>query len=362
MTTPKTIARTARTAGTARAGPADPTVPSGSGSDFADLRRIVQQEGLLDRRRGYYAAKMALNLLVFAGGCAMFVLLGDSWWQLITAAFLAVMFTQLAFVGHDAGHKQIFRTRRANDVIGYAHSGLVGISYGWWIGKHNRHHANPNHEDDDPDLDVPLLAFTQGQSRSRQGFAHWTAKYQAFLFFPLLLLEGLNLHWQSIQAVWRGEVKANKIEATLLLGHIAGYLTAVFVVLSPPVALAFIAVHQGLWGMYMGCSFAPNHKGMPTVSAGTKLDFLRKQVLTSRNVRGGPWVDFALGGLNYQIEHHLFPNMPRANLRRAQTLVQGFCVQHGIEYAQCGLLRSYGYVLQHLHSVGAQLRGRTHQG
>ena len=109
----------------------------------------------------------------------------------------------------------------------------------------------------------------------------------------------------------------------------------------------------------MGCAFAPNHKGMPTFSPGTKLDFLRKQVLTSRNVRGGAWVDFALGGLNYQIEHHLFPNMPRPNLRHAQRLVQQFCVQRDIDYAQCGILRSYGYVLQHLHSVSAPLRTRT---
>ena len=61
----------------------------------------------------------------------------------------------------------------------------------------------------------------------------------------------------------------------------------------------------------MGCSFAPNHKGMPVLSAGHTLDFLRKQVLTSRNIRGGWFVDILLGGLNYQIEHHLFPSMPR---------------------------------------------------
>ena len=91
----------------------------------------------------------------------------------------------------------------------------------------------------------------------------------------------------------------------------------VFAVLPPGKALAFIAIHQGLWGVYMGMSFAPNHKGMPVLTADDKLDFLRKQVLTSRNVVGGPQVDVALGGLNYQIEHHLFPSMPRHNLRKA---------------------------------------------
>lgn len=328
-------------------------------TEFAELARSIKLAGLLDRRRGYYLVRMTLNLLALAGASTIFVLVGDSWWQLFTAAFLAVVFTQLAFIGHDAGHRQIFRGKRANDAIGYFHGGLVGMSYGWWVGKHNRHHANPNHEDVDPDLTIPFLAFTPNQSATKRGVLRWMAKYQAVLFFPLLLLEGLNLHYSSIQAIRRGEVSLRKLEAGLLLAHIGGYLTAVFLVLSPGTAVVFIAVHQGLMGVYLGCSFAPNHKGMPTLPAGGSLDFLRRQVLTSRNVRGGPWADFVLGGLNYQIEHHLFPTMPRPNLRKAQTLVREFCIERGISYSQCGLLRSYWYVLHHLHTLGAPLRAGT---
>ena len=325
-------------------------------ADYAELSGIVRRAGLLDRRYRYYATKIAATALLFAGGCVALVLLGDSWWQLGTAAFFAVMFAQVAFLGHDAGHNQVLRTGRANDRVGYVASGVVGISYGWWMGKHTRHHTNPNHEDADPDLDIPMLAFTRGQARNRSGFVRWTAGHQAALFFPLLLLEGLSLHLTSVQAVWRDEVPRRRLETGLLLAHFGVYLGAVFLVMSPPVALAFIAVHQGLWGVYMGCSFAPGHKGMPTYTDAASLDFLRKQVLTSRNVRGGRWVDVALGGLNHQVEHHLFPTMPRANLRRAQPLVQEFCAQRGIEYAQCGLLDTYRNVLRHLHDVGAPLR------
>jgi fatty acid desaturase len=333
------------------------------GADFATLSREVRRAGLLDRRRVYYLARIMGNLAVFAAGWVAFVAIGDSWWQLLMAVFFAVMFTQLAFIGHDAGHKQIFRSRRGNDTVGYLHGGLVGLSYDWWVGKHTRHHANPNHEDDDPDLDIPALAFTRDQGRSKRGFLRWMAKHQAALFFPLLLLEGLNLHWSSIKHVWhRDENRGGRsrgLEAGLLIAHLAAYLTAVFTVLSPLTGLAFIAVHQGLWGVYMGCSFAPNHKGMPTLPPGHRLDYLRRQVLTSRNVSGGRWVDFLLGGLNYQIEHHLFPTMPRPNLRRAQVLVQDFCDRNRIDYAQCGLLRSYQYVLRHLRDVGAPLRHET---
>ena len=330
--------------------------PTRRGSDFAALSRAITDAGLLDRRVGYYVTKIVLTLLAFAGCWVAFAFIGDSWWQLFTAAGLAFLFTQIAFIGHDAGHKQILRGKRANDVVGYAHAGLIGVSYGWWIGKHNRHHANPNHEDEDPDVQISVLAFTEGQGGAKRGFLRWMAKHQAFLFFPMLLLEGFDLHLSSVEAVRKREVKARALEAALLLGQLAAYLTAVFVVLSPGVGVVFVVVHQALWGLYMGCSFAPNHKGMPTLAAGHTLDFLRKQVLTSRNVRGGPVVDFALGGLNYQIEHHLFPSMPRPSLRQAQVIVREFCAGHGIDYAQCGWLASYGHVLRHLHAVGAPLR------
>jgi fatty acid desaturase len=324
--------------------------------DYVELSRTIREAGLLRRRYGYYFVKITLNVLAFAGGWVAFFQVGDSWWQLFLAVFFAVMFAQMSFIGHDAGHKQIFRTSRANDFIGFWHGGMVGLSYASWMDQHTRHHANPNHEDDDPDIHIPAIAFTEEQAASRNGFFRWMAKYQAFLFFPLLLLEGFSLHVGSIQALLRKDLRARWIEFFLLVGHFAAYLTAVFLVLSPLTGIIFILVHQCLWGLYMGLSFAPGHKGMPTLPAGHALDFLRRQVLTSRNVRGGVWVDFTLGALNYQVEHHLFPAMARPNLRRAQPIVRAFCADRGIEYAQCGWLRTYGYVLQHLHAVGAPLR------
>jgi fatty acid desaturase len=326
-------------------------------SEYTKLSRQIKQAGLLDRRRGYYAAKTVLNLGLLAAGGAAFVLLEDSWWQLVTAAYLAVVFTQIAFVGHDAGHRQIFRTRRANDLAGLVHANLlVGISFGWWVTKHDRHHSNPNHEDLDPDIDIPALAFTAGQARDKRGLARVIARYQAFFFFPLLLLEAAQLHLASAKAIVRGRGRATVVEALLLVVHLAGYATLLLLVLSPLKAAAFVLVQQGLFGLYLGCSFAPNHKGMATLTEAEELDLVRRQVLTSRNVRGSRLVDFLLGGLNYQIEHHLFPNMPRPNLRHAQPLVRAFCSQHDLPYTEATMFGSYAEALRHLHSVGAPLR------
>src|SRR6202035_3205289 len=177
-------------------------------------------------------------------------------------------------------------------------------------------------------------------------------RYQAYLLFPMLFLEGVALHASSVRALTRRACRHRGWEAALLAAHAAGYLTAVFLILPPAKAVAFIAVQQGLFGFYLGCSFAPNHKGMPVLAASDKTGFLRRQVLTSRNVRGGWLTDFALGGLNYQIEHHLFPSMPRPNLRRAQGLVAAFCADRGVPYTRTSLLGSYGQALRHLDDVG----------
>src|SRR5215213_7874645 len=326
-------------------------------SDYSELSRRIKHAGLLRRRPAYYAAKIASTAVLLAAGWTAFLLLGDSWWQLVTAVFLAFAFTQIAFLGHDAGHRQIFGTRRANGLLGLVLGNLlIGVSYTWWVGKHNRHHSNPNHTDLDPDVTIGVLAFTAAQASDKRGLVRAVVRYQAYLFFPLLLLEAGHLHAASIKAVLGGRERLDRVEALLLLVHAGAYVAALLLVLSPLRAAAFLLLQQGLFGLYLGCCFAPNHKGMPILEDGKEPDYLRRQVLTSRNVRGSRVVDFLMGGLNYQIEHHLFPSMPRPNLRRAQPLVREFCRRHDLPYTEASLVGSYSEALRHLHAVGAPLR------
>jgi fatty acid desaturase len=325
------------------------------------LSRLVRQAGLLERRRGWYAGRIGGTFAALAAGWAGFVLIGDSWWQLGVAVFLAVVFAQLGFLGHDAGHRQIFASRQRNYVLGIiCGNAAIGLSYGWWVSKHNRHHANPNTEDEDPDIMIGVLAFSGGRARAAAGVQRLIFRYQAWLMAPMLLLEGISLHTSSIRALSRrrpARAVRSRIAETALLGlHFAAYLTVVFVVLSPVKAVVFIVVQQGLFGFYLGCSFAPNHKGMPVLAKDHKVGFLARQVLTSRNVRGGWLTDTALGGLNYQIEHHLFPSMPRPSLARAQPLIATFCTDHGLPYAEATLLGSYRQALRYLNQIGKATR------
>jgi fatty acid desaturase len=315
------------------------------GSMYAQLARQVRAAGLLERRPAYYATRISLTVLAYAAAWTAVVLIGASWWVLVIAPVMAVTFTQLAFRG-----------RRANDLLGIAAGNLgVGLSYGWWVDKHNRHHAHPNQLEHDPDIEAGALVFAGADMLTRRGPVRAWTRFQAYFFFPLLLLGGLSLHIAGVRALIERTTASSRhrgLEAGLLMVNVGGFFTVLFVLLSPWQAVTFIAVQQGLFGFYMGCSFAPNHKGMPILAAGDRSDFLHRQVLTSRNVDGGQFVDGLLGGLNHQIEHHLFPSMPRPNLRRAQPLIRRFCSDHDIAYAQTTLVDSYRQALRHLHETG----------
>jgi fatty acid desaturase len=325
--------------------------PPRTASDFAELGRRINAAGLLRRRPAYYVARLGLVSLAVIGGWTAFFLVGSSWWTLAVAAFLAVVFAQVALVAHDLAHRQVFRTNTPSARAGLIAGNLaIGMSYGYWMDKHTKHHANPNHDDLDPDVGPGVLVWSREAARGK-GFL---TRYQAWFFFPLLTLLGLSLKRESIRALRNGTVKRRGIEAALLAAHLVFYVSALLVVLSPLQALAFFAVHQALFGVYLGLTFAPNHKGMPHPDGSE--DYLRKQVLTSRNVRGGLVVDAALGGLNYQIEHHLFPAMPTPNLRKAQPIVRAYCVEIGVPYEMTGLVDSYAQALRHLHAVGEDLR------
>jgi fatty acid desaturase len=314
---------------------------------FAPLVRVVTDHGLLLRRRRRYALTIAGDLGLLALTGAAMVALGSSWWQLALAVPAAAAVTRIAFIGHDAGHKQLARTARANRIIGLVAGNLiVGMSYGWWVSKHSRHHAHPNDVTRDPDVGNGVLAWTPEQAVGRTGFAGWLVRHQALMFFPLLTLEAVHLKvssWRSLRSPGRSPV-----EAALLAANLAGYLAFVFTVMGPAQAVAFVALHHALIGLHLGCAFAPNHKGMPMPAPGQRWTHLQRQVITSRNVRGGPVTDWLLGGLNYQIEHHLFPGMPRPSLRAAQLFVRAHCHQVGLPYTEEPALTSYRQALRHL--------------
>ncbi len=325
---------------------------------YTQVAQVIRERGLLHRAYGFYVA-VAAALVVGLGGCiAGFVLLGASWFQLLIAGALGILLTQFAFLTHEAAHKQVLTSGKANEWLArILAAGVVGVSYSWWTSKHNRHHANPNQVGKDPDIEVDTISFLEEDAATARGFRGFLTKRQGWLFFPLLTLEGLNLHRHGlVHLLGRGKVKARGTELSLIVARFVAILVPVFWVLPLGQAFAFMGVQLAVFGVYMGASFAPNHKGMPVVPRDAKLDFFSKQVRTSRNVSGGWWATWLMGGLNYQVEHHLFPSMPRPHLARARQVVREHCRTLDVPYTEVNLMRSYAIVVRYLNEVGLAAR------
>lgn len=325
-------------------------------NEHATLTLLINQQNLLARQPLYYLGKILFTFSLLVASMLFLFLVGNSWFQLLNAVFLAFVFGQMGFLGHDASHHQIFDTPAKNARFGRIIWTLfLGINPNWWTQKHNKHHSHPNQLDEDPDIEFPIVAFSVEQARRKRGVLRLLVKPQAYLFpfFWTLLMP--SMRFDSIRTFLHGN-RYRSITAALFTLHFLVYFGVLFSVLTPLVAILFIGIHQGLLGLYISSVFAPNHKGMPILARNTSMSYLQKQVHTARNVHGHPLTDFWYGGLNYQIEHHLYPNMPRNNLPKAQRIVKAFCRRHGILYHETGVVQSYREIFAELHRVSATLR------
>lgn len=337
-------------------------VKSSINRDYSDLKRLIVQQRLLEKQTGFYLYKFVLTFGLLALSLGLLFLRVSPWFQLLNAVFLGFVSAQVAFLGHDAGHRQIVRSTRGNDLLGLFVSNLVsGVSFAWWLDDHNRHHAHTNDLEHDPNLEYPVFAFDESQLAGKRGFQRFIVKYQKYFFFPILSLASLNLKFGSITFMRQNRFATRTLEAALIAIHYVIYFGLLVSVLGWW-ALPFITIHQMTTGILLGGVFAPNHKGMPVLEGEARQDYLRCQVLTSRNVRAHPVTDFMYGGLNYQIEHHLFPSIPRNKMRQLQRIVKEFCQERSVSYHETTTWGSYQEIMDFLHEVSAPLRQNPNSG
>jgi fatty acid desaturase len=332
------------------------TDPDSGENLYLELKRRIQDAGLLQPQPLYYAVKVPVTLALFFIGWVALVLVDNIWLRLLDAAFLAFTGGQVGYLLHDAGHHQIFRTSWKNDLLGLLNAFVLGSSYSWWVDSHNRHHGRPNQIPFDPTIDYSVLAFCEKTAVEKTGFARLLVKYQSILFIPFSMLYPIGMRIDSSRYLVSQQSRYRALEIVLFISFFPAYFLLLYFSLGIWLSTLFILVHQGLFGLYLSSVIIPNHIGMPVLSADETPDFVRHQVLTSRNVRG-PWIlDYFFGGLNYQIEHHLFPRMPRNRLRDASRIVRQFLDQKSITYYETGILQCYREVFSCLHRVAKSLK------
>jgi fatty acid desaturase len=330
---------------------------------FNQVLSQVRDAGLLAKKPSFYVIRLAVLSVValgfwVLGGFIASLSQQNQLWMIaafVVVALLGILSAQYGFIAHEAAHRQVFRNNKANDWMGLLLANLfAGLSYGFWLRKHNKHHQRPNQIGQDPDIAIRVLSFTTESKESKRGLEKWVSDRQGYLFPLLLLFTGFDLLLDSFAGLGRKDRKLSTriLEFSLMvIRQVTPYV--VFAIMFGPLwALALWFVMMMTFGFFMGAAFAPNHKGMPLVSKDSKLDFFSRQVLTSRNIKGSWLKDNLMGGLNYQVEHHLFPSMARPNLRKAHEIVAEYCRKNDITLVEMNLLASYKVIMQHLNKVG----------
>ena len=336
---------------------------TGTHSNFSQVLNLVRDAGYLKKKPSFYIIRLVVisviaSALWTGAGFLAWAATLNGWWMVMAfaiVALLGVMSAQYGFIAHEAAHRQIFRNNKLNDWTGLILANLfAGLSYGFWLKKHNKHHQRPNQIGEDPDIAIRVLSFTTESKMSKKGIERWFSDRQGYLFPLLLLFTGFDLLLDSVAGMGRKDrsIGIRVLEFSLMLIRQFAPYVVLAIMFGPFWAVAMWFVMMMSFGFFMGAAFAPNHKGMPLVEKDSSLDFFSRQVLTSRNIKGSWLKDNLMGGLNYQVEHHLFPSMARPFLRKTHAIVAEYCRQNDVTLVEMNLLSSYKVIMQHLNKVG----------
>ncbi len=332
--------------------------------EFSSIHQQIRKEGLLKKCPRYYDTVIIRNILmlviVLSSAILLQKLTENFLLQIPTAIALGFVFGQFAFLAHDTGHEQISSRMFPLAAVRYfANIFLYGSLTGWRI-KHDLHHCEPNNIDLDPDCEVPMLAFTREQAEMKRGFTRFLVKYQPYFFLPISTLTSIGMRITGVQFLLKTKYPGTMLELTLVSISLLAYIVLWTTTFGAVKGLAFMLISELSFGLYMGMTFVTNHYGR-SFDPTTETDFLTKQVSTARNIGSSSrtidaLIHFIYGGLNRQIEHHLWPYMPRCNLRRAEKIVRTACKELGVDYHAVSPLAAYQEIYRNFADIGRHLR------
>jgi delta8-fatty-acid desaturase len=296
-------------------------------------------------------------------------------WYGTGGMFLGCLWHQLVFTVHDAGHMGITHHFQVDTLIGIFIANYIGgLSVGWWKRNHNVHHIVTNSPEHDPDIEhLPFFAVSHRLLESLSSsfyervmpydkFAQIILPYQSYYYYFVLLFGRFNLYvhsWKYLivgQGPKKGPARWHRwleIAGQIFFWYWYGYIIIYKTIPSLSGRLAFLMVSH-MVTMPLHAQITLSHFAMSTAELGPHESFAQKMLRTTMDIDCPQWLDFFHGGLQFQAVHHLFPRMPRHNLRRAQKLVQDFCLDVEIPYALYGFVDGNTQVIGRLAEVGRQ--------
>ncbi|KAI8835623.1 fatty acid desaturase-domain-containing protein [Chytriomyces cf. hyalinus JEL632] len=336
--------------------------------DIEILRTKLTEMGCFESSKLYYVYKVASTLSICLASAYLVINYGRTSTLAVVAAglLMAVFFQQSGWLAHDFLHHQVFKNRTYNDAMGYMIGNVwQGFSVSWWKDKHCVHHSVPNIHGEDPDINtMPFLAWSEHALEMFSDFkdtdvARFMITNQPILFFPILGVARMAWATSSIRFNLGDKVinpTQALIEKLTLAVHWSWYLTLTFAFCTPLRALLFLFLSQCGCGLLLAFVFTVNHNGMPVYSPqeAKQFDFYELQVVTGRDVISTTFSDWFTGGLNYQIEHHMFPTLPRHSFAKVQPLVEELCKKHDVSFHKTSLLGGASEILDRLSGLAKQ--------
>ncbi|CAI2192070.1 20408_t:CDS:2 [Funneliformis geosporum] len=365
------------------------TSTEGFTQELREYKELFKKSNYFESSKLYYAQKVIHNLIIWAISVTILVKFGDNLFGVIlSAAIMGLFWQQCGWLSHDFLHHQVFKNRKYNDLMGDFLGGIcLGFAPTWWKDKHNTHHAAPNVHGQDPDIDThPLLTWSEHAlfdlfnpemaKANANDFPPWFTRfmveYQTLNYFPILGLARISWCFQSIFFVLpdgqngkpaNARMPISLTEQLSIAMHYVWYFYIFSFISSWKLMVTFFFASQVICGILLALVFALNHNGMAilTEEEAREMDFFVEQVITGRDIIAlNPKLQFVVdwfcGGLNYQIEHHLFPALPRHVFHKVQPIIQTLCEKHKIPYCKTTFYGGTKDVFNRLGQVSASSR------
>ncbi len=315
---------------------------------YKAFRESIVAQGAYARDYRYYGIYAFCCVVGVAASLYCITLTDNVFLQILNAAFLAFVLVQTGMLGHDLSHGQVFQGAHKNRIAAMVVWGLFGgLSESKWFLKHTAHHASPNELGRDPDLDIPFI-FSDTQRRHLTRMQRLLLPYQHIVFFAALPFIYADHVADSVIHVFYKFSHVTLVELALIACHFLIIFAVLFLFLAPFTAALFLVVHMLCIGLYMSLVFAPNHKGQVVLGSDQRGTWL-EQITTTRNITP-TWYGFQLlGGLNFQIEHHLFPGIARTRYFKISSPLKNFCASASIPYVEVSWRQSIGEIYKALH-------------
>ncbi|KAJ5965558.1 hypothetical protein N7481_012272 [Penicillium waksmanii] len=340
---------------------------------YRALNQRMLDEGMFDCNYWAYFVECCRYTL-FAALAYTFLRMG--WWG--TSAFwLGCVWHQLVFTAHDAGHMGITHNFHFDTVIGIIIADFIGgLSLGWWKRSHNVHHIVTNEPEHDPDIQhIPFFGISHrffNSLRSTYYDREMTfdipsqslLKLQHYTYYPIMMLARFNLTRLSWEYLLKGQAPRKgpawwhvylEFVGQAFFWYWYGYVVLYKTIPDWSSRLLFLLVSHVIPSP-LHVQITLSHFAMSTADLGIHESFPQKMLRTTMDVDCAPWLDFFHGGLQFQAIHHLYPRMPRHNLRQAQKYILEFCRETEIPYAIFTFYDGNKEVISRLGDVAKQLR------